>query len=153
MIWDLQWCFISVTELFVVMNSSVITERNKNQWIYQWICNIQIIWKLSYIHLWKTIAFEPFEPWTLLIVFLFLVLIISIWLTIKPINLRKFYFQIKKKRQDQTSIFAEAVLENHSCSSVHLSVCLWHNFLRIYSVDFLDFLHDYIFPYTKKWQS
>ena len=37
------------------------------------------------------------------------VLILSIWLTIKPNNLRKFYSQISEKH-DQTSIFAEGVL-------------------------------------------
>ena len=41
------------------MNSFMITERNKNQWIYQWICDIQIIWKLSYINLLRIIV------WTL----------------------------------------------------------------------------------------
>ena len=42
---------ISKTELFVIMNSLTITEKSKNQWIYQWICDIQKIWKLSYINL------------------------------------------------------------------------------------------------------
>ena len=39
----------SLTELFVTMNSVTIAERNKNQWIYQRICDIQVIWKLSYV--------------------------------------------------------------------------------------------------------
>ena len=51
--------WISTTQLFVIMNSFTITERNKNQWIYQWISNIQIIWKLSYINLLRIIV------WTL----------------------------------------------------------------------------------------
>ena len=37
--------WISMTELFVTMNSFTITEGSGNQWIYQWICDIQIIWK------------------------------------------------------------------------------------------------------------
>ena len=34
---------ISMTELFVTMNSFIIAEGNENQWIYQWIYDIQII--------------------------------------------------------------------------------------------------------------
>ena len=51
--------WISTTELFVIMNSFTITEGNKNQWIYQWICYVQIIWKLSYINFLRIIV------WTL----------------------------------------------------------------------------------------
>ena len=40
---------------------------------------------------------------------IYFVLILSIWLTIKPNNLRKFYSQISEKH-DQISIFAEGVL-------------------------------------------
>ena len=43
--------WISTTELFLIMNSFAITERNKIQCIYQWICDIQIIWNLSYMNL------------------------------------------------------------------------------------------------------
>ena len=42
------------------MNSFTITERNKNQWIYQWICDIQIVLKLSYISLLRIIIFDYF---------------------------------------------------------------------------------------------
>ena len=52
--------WISMTELFGTMNSFVITERNENQWIYQCICDIQIIWKLSYLISLRIIVFEPF---------------------------------------------------------------------------------------------
>ena len=52
----------------------------------------------------------------------FLVLILSILLTIKPNNLRKFYSQIFKKH-NQTFIFAEGVRQNQPCSSAHLFVC------------------------------
>ena len=34
--------WISTTELFVILNSFMITERKKSQWIYQWIWDIQI---------------------------------------------------------------------------------------------------------------
>ena len=50
--------WISMTELFIIMNSFMITERKKNQWIYQWICDIQIIWKWSYIILLSIVAFN-----------------------------------------------------------------------------------------------
>ena len=40
---------------------------------------------------------------------IYFVLILFIWLTIKPNNLRKFYSQISEKH-DQTSIFVEGVL-------------------------------------------
>ena len=39
--------WISMTELFIIINSFTITERSKIQLIYQWVCGIQIIWKLS----------------------------------------------------------------------------------------------------------
>ena len=82
----------------------------------------------------------------------FFVLILSVWLTIKPNNL-KYCSQISKKHQ--TFIFAKGVLQSRACSSVHLSVCLsaclpasfsvclsvrlWHIFLRISSVAILIF--------------
>ena len=49
---------------------------------------------------------------------IYFVLIISIWLTIKSNNLRK--FQISEKH-DQTSIFAEG---SYKISFIHLSICL-----------------------------
>ena len=101
--------WISMTELFVTMNSFMIAERNRNQWIYQWICDIQIIWKLSYLILLRIIVFELFEHWTMLIVFLFLVLIIS-----------EFYSRISEKH-DRTSNF---VVGSYEINPVHLSICM-----------------------------
>ena len=82
----------------------------------------------------------------------FFVLNLSVWLTIKPNNL-KYCSQISKKHQ--IFIFAKGVLQSRACSSVHLSVCLsvclpasfslclsvrlWHIFLRISSVAILIF--------------
>ena len=65
-----------------------------------WICDIQIIWKLFYLILLRIIVFELFEHWTMLILFFFLVLIIS-----------KFYSQISEKH-DWTSNFVVGVLWN-----------------------------------------
>ena len=76
----------------------MITEGNENQWIYQWICEIQMIWKLSYLILLRIVVFELFEHWTMLIVFLFLVMIFS-----------KFYSQISEKH-DWISNFVVGVL-------------------------------------------
>ena len=45
------------------------------------------MWKLSFINLRNIIVFKLFEHWTMLIVFLFLAVILSIWLTIKLNNL------------------------------------------------------------------
>ena len=78
--------WISTPEPFVIVNPFMMTEATKNQWIYQLICDIQIIWKLSYINVPRIIVFELFEQWFTLIVFLFLVLILSIWITMKPNN-------------------------------------------------------------------
>ena len=123
------WIF--TTELFVIMNSFMIIERNKNQWIYQWNMwhsnNMKVI-------LLRIIVYKLFEYWTMLIVFLFLILTLFIWLTIKLNNLRKCYRRISKKH-DQTFIFVEGVIYNQSCLSicVCLSVCLsvrlWDIFL------------------------
>ena len=71
--------------------------------------DIQTIGKSSYIILQRTIVFGLFEHLTMLIVFLFLALIISIWLTIKPNNFRKYYSQISEKH-DGASVFAVGVL-------------------------------------------
>ena len=137
--------WISVTELFITMNSFTVTERNKNQWIYQWICDIQIIWKLSYLMLLRIIVFEH---WTILIAFLFLVLTISIWLTIKPNNLRKFYSQISEKHYGSSYLCGRGPIKSvlFICPSVCLSIHLWHIFFRIYSVDLFIFLHEDILP-------
>ena len=111
--------FISTIELLVIMNPFMITEKNKYQWIKQWICDIQIIWKLSYKNLLMIIAFELFEPWTMLILlFLFLALILSIWLTIKPNNFRKFCSCIFKKHDP--SLWRAS----YKISHVFLSICL-----------------------------
>ena len=51
-----------------------------------------------------------YEHWIMLIVFIYLVLILSVWLTIKPNNLRKFILEFLKKKHDQTFIFVQGVL-------------------------------------------
>ena len=112
--------WISIIKLFVIMNSFMITVRNKNQWILQWICDIQIIWKLSYVNFLRIIVFELFEPFTMLIVFFFLALILSIWLTIKPSNLRKFYSWISENMIKPLSLQKGS----YKISPVHLSICL-----------------------------
>ena len=92
--------WISTTELFATMNSFPITEKKK--FMYQWICGIQIIWKLSYLILLRITVFELFEHWTMLVVFLFLVLTIS-----------KFYSWISEKHptsKNWTSNFVVGVL-------------------------------------------
>ena len=77
-----------------------ITGRNKNQLKnFQWICDIQVIWKLSYLNLLLIIIFELFEHWTILIVFS---------------NYRKTWSKLH--------LFG-VVLQNQSCSPAHLSVC------------------------------
>ena len=101
-----------MTELFITMNSFKIIEGNENQCIYQLICDIQIIWKLSYLISLRIIVFELFEQWAMLIVFLFLY-----WLLPN--------FILKFPKHDWTSNFAVGILYNQSCSSVHLSGCLW----------------------------
>ena len=130
---ETRYC-IFATELFVIINSFMITQRNENQWIYQWIYDIHVIWKLSFVNLLRSFVFELFEHGTMLIVFLFLVLILSIWLTIKPDHLGQFYSLITEK-YDQTYIFAEGV---------------WCIFLKIYSVEFLNFFHEDNLSYILK---
>ena len=55
--------WISMTEPFVTVNSFMKAEVNENQWIYQWICDIQIIWKLPCLILLRIIVF--WTLWTL----------------------------------------------------------------------------------------
>ena len=72
--------------------------------VSEWICDIQIKWKLSYVNLLKIIVFELFEHWTVLILFLFLVLIFSVWLTTKPSNLRKVLLEFPKNMIKPSSL-------------------------------------------------
>ena len=106
--------------------------RNKNQQIYQWICYIQITWKLSYLNLQRIVIFKLFEHRTMLILFLFLLLIISIWFTIKPNNLTKIYSWILEEH-DRTSIFANGSYKiSRVCLSISLSV---HQSMKHFSQD------------------
>ena len=102
----------------------MITERKKNQWIYQWIFVIQIIWKLSYVNLLRSIAFELFERWTILIVFLFLALILSIWLTTKPKWFKKILFSNFRKTWLNLHLCGKVPIKSvlFACPSVHPSV-------------------------------
>ena len=91
----------------------------------------------------RIIVFELFDHWTMLIVFLFLVLIIS-----------KFYPWISEKH-DRTSNF---VVGSYKISLVHLSTCLYLllsvTFLSGSTVDFFQlFVWGYFAIYTKNWQS
>ena len=115
---------ISMTELFVIMNSLTITEKNKNQWIYRWICDIQMIWKLSDVNLLSIIVFELLKRWIMFIVSLFLVLIFSIWLTIKLNNSIKFCSQISEKIWSNLYLCGRGPIKSvlFVCPSVCLSV-------------------------------
>ena len=169
--------WMSMTKFFDIMNSFMITEINKTQWFYQWICDTQIMWKLFYVILLRIIVLSSFtaqkmkfstkdffskcdqirngklrfcavfEHWIMLIVFIYLVLILSVWLTIKPNNLRKFILEfLKKKTWSNLHLRAGGPM---TVSTIHacLSICLWHIFLKIYSVDFLNFLDENILSY------
>ena len=85
----------------------------------------------------------------------FLALILSIWLTIKPNNSRKFHSRISKKTWSNLYLSGRGPIKSFLfvCSPVFLSFCLRHIFLRIYSVGFLNFPWGYFTMYTKKWQS
>ena len=99
--------------------------------------------KVIYVNLLRIIVFELFEPWTMLIIFLFLALVLSIWLTIKPNNLRKFYSRISEKQLNLHFCGSGPVKSVLFISpSVCLSIRLWYIFLRIYNVGFFNFLHD-----------
>ena len=110
--------------------------------------DIQIIWKLSYINLLRIVV------WTLNYVDCIFFRIDSSHMAHNPSNL-KFYFQISEKH-DQTFIFAKGVIKSDLfcspsvCLSAYLSICLWDTFLRIDSVDILNFLHEDILPYILK---
>ena len=112
--------WISITELFVTMNSITITERNKNQWIYQWICDIQIVLKLSYISLLRIIIFDYFTYDS----------------QSTQIIQKNVIHEFPKSMMKAPSLQKGS----YKMSSVHLSICLsvrlWRIFLSIYSVDF-----------------
>ena len=106
---------------------------------YHWICDIQIIWKLSYLSFWTltTLNYVDCIP--------FSCIDFSIWLKIKPNNAWSTLHPCEKGP-------IKSVL--FICPSVCRSVCLSHIFLRTYPLDFLNFLHEDVFAiYTKKWQS
>ena len=81
---------------------------------------------------------------------IYFVLVISIWLTSKPNNLRKFYSQFLKNMINPPSLWKGCYKISSARLSVCLSTCLWHIFLRIYSKDVLYFLHEGILPYILK---
>ena len=88
---------------------------------------------------------------SLLYVFdIYFVLVISTWLTLKPNNLRKFYSQILENMIKPPSLQKGFYKISSGHLPICLSVCLWHIFLRIYSVDVLNFLHEDILPYILK---
>ena len=60
-----------------------------------------------------------FEHWTMLIVFLFLLLILSIWVTIKPNNLRKRYSEISEVWSNLHLYKSSPII-----SPIWLSICL-----------------------------
>ena len=133
-IWDSGWGFGIQDKL---LNSMTELFLNKKQCIYQWIWDIQIIWKLSYINLLEIIVFELFEHRTKLIVFFFLVMILIIWLIMKPNSFKENFILTFLK-----NMIKPPFLRKGSCkiSPIHpfcLSVCMWHIFH--YSVDFLNF--------------
>ena len=95
-------------------------KKFKSMDFFQWICDIQIMWKLSYLTVLKIIRFELFEHWAMVILFLFFILIFSIWVTIKPSNLRKFYSQIWKNMIKPPSL----PKGSYKISLVRQSICL-----------------------------
>ena len=109
--------WISMTELFGTMNSFVITERNENQWIYQCICDIQIIWKLSYLISLRIIVFELFKHWTVDCILFSCI----------------DYFQILLSNFQKTWLNLQLCDRNPIKSVLFIcrSVCLWCIFFRI----------------------
>ena len=117
--------WISKTELFVIMNSLTITEKSKNQWIYQWICDIQIIWKLSYINLLRIVLLTLNYVDCILLLHWFFpygsqwIQIIKMKNMIKPLFWQKGYYKITP---DHLCICLPIFL------AASLSACLWHTF-------------------------
>ena len=127
-----------MTKLFLTINTFVITEGSENQWIYQWICAIQMIWKLSNFA--KDHCF-----WTL-------------W-TLNYVDFIPFSCIISKscswvsKKHDWTSNFVVGVIKSvlSICPSVCISVMHFPQDLVCRFVKF--FAWEYFVIYTKKWQS
>ena len=90
--------------------SDLITNLLYQSTLYLWYLSAGVFWK-------RIIIFELFESWTMLIMSLFLALILSIWLKIKPNN---FIIEFPK------SMIKPPCLWNGSykISPVHLSTCL-----------------------------
>ena len=129
--------WISMTELFVTMNSFMIAERNRNQWIYQWICDIQIIWKLSYLILPRIIVFFNSLNTELCWLYSFFLY----WL------FPNFILEFLKNMIEPPTLQEGS----YKISPVHLSICLskclWCIFLRIYSAFFKFFAWGYFIIY------
>ena len=133
--------WISMTEPFVTVNSFMIAEGNENQWIYQWICDIQIIWKLPCLILLRIIVF--WTLWTLNYVGCIPFSCID-YFQILFLNFRKIWLNLQLCGRSPIKLVLR----------VCLSVCLWCIFLRI-TLELFRFLHEDIYfgIYTKKWQS
>ena len=123
-------------------------KETKNQWIYQSICNIQIIWKLSYINLPRIIVLELFGHWTMLIVFLFFVLIVPYGSQSSQITYENFILEFPKNMIKFASLLKRSYKISPVCLSICPSTCdafFSGSPLQI----FFNFLHD-ISPYTLK---
>ena len=81
---------------------------------------------------------------------IYFVLILSTWFTIKPI--KKVLFSNFWKTWSNLHLCRRGPIKSvlFICPSVCLSVWLWHSFLRIYSVDVLNFLQEDILLYILK---
>ena len=104
-------------------------------------------------------SFEKFDHWFLLEIHslstelywlysFFLYWFLPYGLQSRQIILKKFIFEFPKNMIKPLCrrVLIKSFLFN--CLSVSLSIHLWHTFLRIYQVDFRNFLHEDILPYT-----
>ena len=91
----------------------------------------------------------------MLIVFLFLVLIFSVWLTINPNNLRKFYFSISEKHQIKPPSLQKGSYKiSPVLPSISFSMSIFETFFSGSTWwIFLFFSSGHFALYTNKWQS
>ena len=82
----------------------------------------------------------------------FSILILSIWLIIKPNIWRKYYSPIFERTWSNLHLCRRGPIKSvlFDCPSVCLSVGLWRIFPRIYPIDFLNVLHENNLPYILK---
>ena len=154
MIWDSQqgFEFLQLNSLLPWTHELFHDNRRKfkSMDFYQWICDIQIIWKLSYLTLLRFIVFNSLNTELCCLYCFFLYWFFPY--DSQSNQITKLLFSNLGRACSNLYLCWRGPLKSvlFVCPSVCLSVDLWTIFLRIYPVGFLNFLDEDILSHLLK---